>query len=162
MSIGDIITLVSIIVTVGSIVWGVYERSQAADARKEAQRFRRLLLKQQIAQQFTNVPEQALTLFRWVRDKKWIEAAEAALLLSAELASFDGIQDDLIGKREKEQLVTSLRVMSSLNQRLANGEESIEESGSNLLEACNVVLVSANALGTSLKIKAALGGDDGE
>jgi hypothetical protein len=157
----DVITVVGVIVTLASIGWAIYERTQSGNAKKETKRFRRLLLKQQIAQQFSDVPERALTLFRHVRAKDWENGAEVALLLSSNLASLNGVHIELIGNVNKSQLGEALAVAGQINNHMPrSGSRPSTELEKQLLDGCQLMLVSVNAIERSLRIMAALGGDE--
>jgi hypothetical protein len=165
LSTSDLVTIggiiASIITTTASIGWAIHERKQAKSAREETTRFRNLLLRQQISQQFSDVPPRAMELFRSVRESEWKQCAETALLVSADLASLNGIQTCLIGEVNKQQLQTALDVMSDMNQHIPRDGEAIVDGLENrLVEGCNVILIAVNAIERSLRIEAALGGSE--
>jgi hypothetical protein len=168
LSTSDLITIggvaASVICTAASIGWAVHERKQAKSAQEETARFRRLLLKQQISQQFSDVPPRALALFRHVRATEWEKGAEVALLLSADLASLNGIDASLVGAINKDQVGTTLNIMSEINQRIPRNNTAIpDDVEDRLLDGCNVILIAVNAIERSLRVEAALGGgEDGE
>lgn len=160
LSTSDILTVISILVTVVALAWAIYERASATSARKEVAKFRRLLISQQIAQQFANAPSQALQLFRAVRTQDWESSAELALLLTANLAGLNGAQKHLVGRLDVEALGTVLSVLAELNRYLPRTAQTIEDEMLNsLVDSCNVVLLSVTALERSLSTSAALGGD---
>jgi hypothetical protein len=168
LSSSDLITIgsvaASVICTAASIGWAIHERKQAKSAREETARFHCLLLKQQISQQFSDVPPRALALFRHVRANEWEKGAEVALLLSADLASLNGIDATLVGAVNKERVGTTLNIMSEINQRIPRNGNAIPDGvDDQLLDGCNVILIAVNAIERSLRVEAALGGgEDGK
>src|ERR1039457_6110940 len=122
----DQIAIVSSAFSAASILYAIYERIQVSRARKEAGHFRHLLLLQEISRQFADVPKRAIDLFTLVKENKWTKAAETALLLSADLASLNGIQPELIGETNKDQLETALNVMGEINRNIPRSAAPIE------------------------------------
>ena len=160
----DLITAGSSVVTAASLAWAIYERIRAKNARKEVQRFRHLLLRQEVSQQFSDVPEDARALVTHVRAAEWDQGAECALRLSAGLASLNGLPPDMIGDANKQQLVEVLGIMRQINQRIPKNGAAIDgEAEGALTDSCNLILLSVYAIERSLRVKAALGGEeDGE
>ena len=157
----NVIGIASCTLTIASIIWAVYERTQTANAREEVKRFRHLLLMQEISSQFSDVPECAQDLFTHVRGREWDKGAQSALQLSAALASLNGVQVDLIGDLNKQQLGTALEVLREINQHIPRNYVMIQSDlEGKLMEGCNLILLSVYAIERSLRVKAALGGDE--
>jgi hypothetical protein len=134
---------------------------QTTKARKDVKHFRQLLLEQEISRQFSDVPQRAISLFRYVKAGDWDNGAEASLLLSADLASLNGVDADFIGGLNKKQIEATLDVMSEINRNIPRSTVPIEpEIERQLVDGCNFILLSVHAIERSLSVKAALGGEE--
>ena len=158
-TIGDVITVVSILVTVASMLWAFYERRNTRGAREEAARFRQLLIQRQIAEHFAQVPQMALDLNRAVRAHSWESAAEAALKLCAELATLRGADRDLVGQQHRDDIKMALEMAGEVNSRIPHGQTPAD-GPAELMPACNMIVSLVHTINRAITSRTALGGEN--
>jgi len=163
LSSSDIIALVSTVFTILSIVFGVYQLSEARKARQETRVARNLLLKQQVSQHLSSAASKALNLFRALRAGDWQQSWESGVLLCADLANAEGFPEHLAGPENREKILAAVNAMSNLMHTIpAAGEDPSPETKQELIRNCQTVLVSVSAAEGSMRLSTALGGDPNE